>query len=403
MAIYSGTHVADRVSMDGSKSLRFLGLAGGALVLGVLAACAVPATDGAKGTRSAVTQRTFDRNTVLDDKSMRDSTAMTAGDVQKFLDKTPWGTKSALAVYKENGKSAAQIIVETATVHGINPIEMLVRVQMEEGLISKTTASSATIAIAFACGCPSSAACSDKYRGFANQAECAAGTLRRSMDKALTSQGTASGWARSKSKVTEDGITIVPTNATTAALYTYTPYVGKAGGGQENVGGVSLHAEVWDRFAEFASYGAWAVKTDPTTEEDDGGADAADPTPTPAPTPAPTPDPTSDAGTTADSGSHADGGGTSGSKGAPEDGSDDGKILGQGNAPPASDAPPPRSKASTPSKPSELPTASDAELAGKPKDSAGCSTTNQSGGGGGMLLAAAVAVSLIASRRRRRS
>ena len=45
-------------------------------------------------------------------------------------------------------------MVETATVHGINPLEMLVRVQMEQGLISKTTAATTTISLAFACGCP---------------------------------------------------------------------------------------------------------------------------------------------------------------------------------------------------------------------------------------------------------
>ena len=385
--------------MDARNTLRLLGFAGGALVLGIVAACAAPVTsDGSKGSSSAVTQRAFDRNTVLDDKSMRDPTAMTVGEVQKFLDKTPWGTKSALALYKENGKSAAQIMVDTATVHGINPIEMLVRVQMEQGLISKTTAATTTIALAFGCGCPSSPVCSDAYRGFANQAECAAGTLRRSMDRALTSQGTVSGWARSKSKDTEDGITILPTNAVTAALYTYTPYVGEAGGGQTGVGGVSLHAQVWDRFAEFASYGAWAVNT---TTDDDGGTDATAPDPTPDPTPEPTPEPTPDAGH-ADSGSHGDAGGTTGSKGAPDNGSDDGKILG-GNAPPASNAPPPRAAKVTPSKPAELPTATEAELAGKPSGGGGCSTTAHQSGDHGLLLAGAVALSLIVSRRRRRS
>ncbi|CAN5925146.1 hypothetical protein BH11MYX4_BH11MYX4_31250 [soil metagenome] len=339
--------------MPGRNSLRLFGFVGGALVLGVLAACAAPEPADSKGTSSAVSRRTFDRNDVLDDKSMRDPEAMTVGDVQKFLEKTPWGTKSGLASYKENGKSAAQIMVETATAHGINPIEMLVRVQMEQGLISKTTAPAASVAIAFGCGCPHSAVCSDKYRGFANQADCAAGTLRRSMDRALTSTGTVSGWARSKSKETEDGLTIVPVNAVTAALYTYTPYVGEAGGGKAGVGGASLHAQVWDRFAEFVSYGAWAAPAPAPTDEADAGSSpdssTPDPDPTPDPEPDPTPDPTPDAGT--DSGSHADAGSGSGSTGAPEDGSEDGDILGEGNAPPSSNAPPPSTKKTTPSKP----------------------------------------------------
>lgn len=385
--------------MDGRSSLRLFALGAGALVLGIVAACAAPTLPSDTGdSASAVTQRPFDRDNVLDDKSMRDSQAMTVADVQKFLEKNPWGTKSVLASYKEAGKSAAQIMVDMATSHGINPIEMLVRVQMEQGLVNKTTAPAATIAIAFGCGCPHSPVCSDKYMGFANQADCAAGTLRRSMDKAITTTGTVSGWARSKSKDTEDGMTIVPANAVTAALYTYTPYVGQAGGGKAGVGGVSLHAQVWDRFAESLSYSTWALPV--TTPRDEGADSGAAPEPTPDPTPDPISDPTPDAGTTADSGSHADAGTGSGSKGAPENGSEDGKILGEGSAPPASNAPPPRGKKSTPSKPEELTPATDADLAGKPKDSGGCSTTGHSGGGTGVLLAGAVALSLLVRRRR---
>lgn len=391
--------------MPARNSLRLLGLAGGTLALGIVAACSAPAPESEQGSAAAVSQRAFDRDNVLDDKSMRDPTAMTVGDVQKFLEKTPWGTKSGLASYKENGKSAAQIMVETANAQGINPIEMLVRVQMEQGLISKTTAPAAAVKIAFGCGCPSSAACTEKYMGFANQADCAAGTLRRSMDRALTTQGTASGWARSKSKESVDGLMIVPANAVTAALYTYTPYVGEAGGGKAGIGGVSLHAQVWDRFAEFLGYSTWAAPATTTPDEpspDAGSApDTSTPDPGPEPTPEPTPDPTPDPAPdpTADAG--ADAGGT-GTKGAPEDGSDDSNILNGGNAPPATNAPPPSTKKTTPTKPGELPPASDEELAGKPKSTAGCSTSGTSSNGStGLLVAGAVALSVLASRRRR--
>lgn len=390
--------------MDARKSLGILGLSGAALVVGVLAACAAPAPEPSHGASSAVTQRPFDRNQVLDDKSMRDSEAMTAGDVQKFLDKTPWGTKSSLAGYTEGGKTAAEIMVEKAQAHGINPIEMLVRVQMEQGLVSKTTAPTTTIALAFGCGCPHSPVCSDAYRGFANQAECAAGTLRRSMDKALTT-GTVSGWARNKAKDSEDGLTIVPKNAVTAALYTYTPWVGESGGGKVGVGGVSLHAQVWDRFAESLSYSTWAVQSATPAAEDD--ASAPDPAPVVTPDPPvpadddagepPPPEPEADASAPAPK---ADAGptGESGSKGAPENGTDDSAILGEGSAPPSSNGPPPRAK--TPSKPEELPAASEEELAAKNKGSAGgCSTTGGGGGANALLFASAIA--FVVSRRRR--
>ena len=393
------------------KSPGILGLSGGALLLGVLAACSAPAPEASKGVASSVTARPFDRNAVLDDKSMRDPEAMTTAEVQKFLDKTPWGTKSALAGYVEGGKTAAEIMTTAAKAHRINPLEMLVRVQMEQGLISKTTATATTIGIAFGCGCPHSAVCSDKYRGFGNQADCAAGTLSRSMDRALTTAGTVSGWARSKTKDSEDGIAILPKNAVTAALYTYTPWVGEAGGGKKGVGGVSLHAQVWDRFAESVSYGAWAVQAEPAPAPAPAGeaegeeAPVVEPVPAPAdqdagPTADPTPEPTEADGGDADAGPKTDSP-NSGTKGAPEDGSEDDAILKEGSTPPASNAPPPSAKSKTPTKPEELPEASQEELAAKAKTDAGCSTSGTGTGSNSSAWLLGLGLVLVASRARR--
>jgi hypothetical protein len=401
--------------MDGRKASRILGV----VVLGLLAACSSPAPEEATGGgRAAVTQRPFDKNAVLDDKSMRDAEAMTVADIQKFLDETPWGTKSALATYTENGKSAAQIMHAAATTHGINPLEMLVRVQMEQGLVSKKTAPASTIAIAFGCGCPHSAVCSDAYRGFGNQAECAAGTLRRSMDRSITAQGTVSGWKRNSAKDSQDGISITPKNAATAALYTYTPWVGEAGGGRTGVGGVSLHHQVWDRFAEAASYGAWATQSsDPAAEEDAGGG-GGEGTAEPAPTNDP---PAGGEGegeptTTADAGSPETGSGNgsgsadagptqspSGSEGPPSDGSQDDEILGEGSMPPSSNAPPPLPKSKTPTRPEDLPEATEEELAAKKKAAGGCSASpsRHADFSNALLIAGAVALAVGSARRRR--
>ena len=57
------------------SSLGLLGLTGAALLAGLLStvACAAPAPDeDARGAASSVTERPFDRNAVLDDKSMRE-------------------------------------------------------------------------------------------------------------------------------------------------------------------------------------------------------------------------------------------------------------------------------------------------------------------------------------------
>lgn len=428
--------------MHGRKLLGLLGLSGSALVLGLVSACSAPPIEATQGSSSSVTARAFDRNSVIDDISMRDATALSADDLQTFLEKTPWGTKSALATFTEDGKTAAEIMVDAAKTYGINPIEMVVRVQMEQGLVSKTTAPAATFAKAFGCGCADGAACTAKYSGFSAQADCAAGTMSRSMTRALTTAGTVSGWMRGKAKESLDGLTIVPNSAATAALYTYTPWVGEAGGGKAGVGGVSLHAQVWNRFATAMSYGAWAApgtgnaNTAQSATDGAGTADPATPDPTADPTAdagtAPSTEPSTDAaadpstdpsadpstdpdagdptdpaataatgdGTTADAGADA-GPKKPSTKGPPADGSDDGAILGAGSAPPASNAAP-IGKSSIPSHPEELPEASEAELAGKKKSSGGCSTTGRQGGSSNALLIAGAAALAIATGRRRR-
>jgi len=385
-----------------------------------LGACsAAPVDEAVGGDRASVREAEFDKNAVLTDKALRDTGALTAADIQAFLDETPWGRASVLADYAEDGKSAAEIIYEAATKHGINPLELLVRVQMEQGLVSKQTASDESITLAFGCGCPHSPVCSPKYEGFANQADCAAGTLSRSMDRALTSNGTASGWKKGEEKLTQDLVEIVPANAATAALYTYTPWVGEAGGGKKGIGGVSLHHTVWTRFADAVGYGAVANNetpreqptdvleagadpnnggndgTEEEEEEADAGAapseDAGEPSEDPGPTDS------ADAGPT-------DGDGSNDAP-AGDEGEDDEDILSEGNAPPATNAPPPRQTGSR-SKASrggddDLTEATEEELsAGKKKAAGGCSSSGGNASDASLAALVMAAAGLVAKRRR---
>lgn len=402
------------------------------LVLGAAAvtaaaqiACSSAPPDDVEGSSAAATSAPFDRNSVLDDASMKDSDAMSAADIQKMLDKNPWGKKSVLASYEQNGKSAAQIIKAASDKHGINPLVLLTRLQMEQGLINKTTASAATIDIAFGCGCPHSPVCSSSYMGFENQAECAAGTLSRSMAAATTSNGTVSGWARNRAKTTQDSISVTPKNAATAALYTYTPWVGEAGGGRAGVGGASLHHAVWSNLASAANYGAWGTPSGSNGEstndvqqaQPDAAVDSAttpaqqpdpdpEPTPDPEPEPDPTPTPTADAGSTADSGpaTGSDGGSNLGEgegSSPPSDGSDDEGLLTEGSAPPSSNTPPAKPSRTSPE---ELPEATEEELSKKPKASGGgCNTTGHDlANSEGLLFGLGFVAALVRSRKRSR-
>lgn len=377
----------------------------GMVVAATLAACSAPTDEAVGGDRASVRQAEFDKNAVLTDAVLRDTKALSADDIQAFLEKTPWGETSVLATYEEDGKSAAEIMHDAATKHGINPLELLVRVQMEQGLINKATASEESISIAFGCGCPHSPVCSSKYEGFANQADCAAGTLSRSMDRALTSNGTASGWRKGEEKLTQDKIEIVPANAATAALYTYTPWVGEAGGGRKGVGGASLHYQVWERFADAVGYGVVANNDSPRQSEVlDAGAPGEDPNDGEEEAD-PVLEPEADAGAppSADAGTgEADPHDTADKREG--DGEDDDDILSEGNAPPSTNVPPPREGKSrsknSRSGDEDLTEATEEELAGRKRSAGGCSSTGGGTSDASLVVLVMAAASLVAKRRR---
>ena len=241
---------------------------GFSLLLGGVA-CSALSEDEQGTSQDSALEAQFNRNNVITDAEIS-SSAMTVAEIQRFLEKTPYGTRSGLASFKENGKTAAEILHAEGLRSEISPIALLARLQMEQGLISKTTAPSATTDVAFGCGCPDSASCGPKYLGFANQAACAAGSLRRSIDKVNDGLPTVSGWKKGVSKKTQDEISIVPENAATAALYTYTPWVGESGGGKTGVGGTSLYFKVLKRFTDayLISTGAGTGTADASTTED---------------------------------------------------------------------------------------------------------------------------------------
>jgi hypothetical protein len=262
------------------SSRKHLLLAAVALAVGPLtAACSDSASDG-EGEANALTDSAkFDKNNVLSNEALMDSTHITHAEVQRFLEKTPWGKRSALADYETpEGKRASVVMQEAAETFGINPLELLVRAQMEQRLVSRTLAEvradmkkaagdgttdeevTDPIDIAFGCGCPHAPVCQtqrEKYTGFENQAQCAAKLIADDMKIALGGKALRNGWRRSKAMTTEDGVSITPANEATAILYSYTPYVGaKGGGNKSNVGGVYLHWDIWQSFAESLRYKA---------------------------------------------------------------------------------------------------------------------------------------------------
>ena len=172
---------------------------------------------------------TFNRHNVVDDTFFTAAEAMSVDDIQHFLEATPYGKRCFLADVSVGSTSAAQVIADAAAEHQINPVMLLSRMQVEKGLVSKSARpSQSKIDFAFGCGCHDGKACSEAFRGFDRQVECAAETMREHFDAADSGAGI---WNVGVSKKSLDGLTVTPANAATASLYAYTPWVlvGKGG------------------------------------------------------------------------------------------------------------------------------------------------------------------------------
>ena len=167
----------------------------------------------------------FDQNFVVTDALLTDSLAMTVDDVQKFFEKNPYGTRSWLASYERDGMTAAEMIVEAAVAHDINPLILLARMQVETSIVSKTIApTERTLNRA----CPDGGTCNPAFTGLRSQLDCGAKTLRRWYDGSIAGNGL---WIKDRTKSTLDKRNVTPISHATASFYAYTPWVLVGSGG----------------------------------------------------------------------------------------------------------------------------------------------------------------------------
>jgi hypothetical protein len=186
---------------------------------------------------------TFNANNVVDDALFTGD--MDVATVQAFLEDSPYHNRSWLADHEVNGVPASQLIVDAARANQIHPLMLLVRMQVEASLVSKTvTPSQSRINAALGCGCPDGGGCSASYRGLAAQLTCGAKTLRKWYDGSIDRSGQ---WKQGQARRTLDPKTVTPSNHATASLYAYTPWVLVGRGGNWLVWNVS---KKYVRFAE---------------------------------------------------------------------------------------------------------------------------------------------------------
>ena len=193
----------------------------------------VPAYDLAGADEGKADGHAFDANDLISDHLFTDWAFMDEDTVQSFLEKTPYGTRSFLADYEDGGERVASRIVASAKRNQINPLVLIVKLQVETSLIFKTSVPSRyTLDRATGCGCPDNlVGCYQADAGLMPQIDCAARLLRTYLRQIEADGMTLTGWGVGKSMATADEIEVIPQTAGTAALYTYTPWVLRGRGG----------------------------------------------------------------------------------------------------------------------------------------------------------------------------
>ncbi len=175
---------------------------------------------------------------------------MSAGEVQAFLEHTPYGNHSFLADEVVHGQPLSAAIVAVAHETGLNPLVLLTTLQKEAGLVSKSAAPSRfRVDYAFGCGCHDGSGCMSGFRGLDRQLECAGDVLARAYASGEAGEETQAGTRLGASFRTLDGYSIVADNSATLSLYVYTPWVGRRART-----GNWLFYNIWSRYTQHVAY-----------------------------------------------------------------------------------------------------------------------------------------------------
>ena len=196
---------------------------------------------------------TFDRNEIVPAAAFTDATTITRDTIQTFLQRTPYNRASFLATYSSNGVQAADAILAATQKYDLNPLVFLVRAEMDQGLIGQELYPStpSRVEYVFGCGCETGGgACDPALAGFDLQVDCLGLELRESLDAIAANGVTAGGWGPNIAQTSADGQVVTPADASTAALYQYTPIVGTGSSGNW------LFWNIWQNYAAAIGYAA---------------------------------------------------------------------------------------------------------------------------------------------------
>ncbi|MBD3311206.1 MAG: hypothetical protein GF349_01760 [Candidatus Magasanikbacteria bacterium] len=168
----------------------------------------------------------FNPNFIISDEEMQDWGTMDRADIQAFL----LDHRSYLSNYRTDDwegtqRLASDIIYQAAREYQINPKYILVKLQKEQSLITNENPTQKALNWATGYGVCDSCSMNDpsiqKFKGFGNQVDYAAGIMRWYYDNYKNEP-----WImRSGQSYLIDGELVSPTNLATAFLYTYTPHI----------------------------------------------------------------------------------------------------------------------------------------------------------------------------------
>ena len=203
----------------------------------------------------------FDPGFIISDYTMSNYNSMTQAEIQAFLtNKNPcdnhdyayyqaltannpgviwhWKDGHFVCISEElfgdgmvigEGKTAAQIIYETAQEYKINPQVLLVLIQKESSLITDPIPNNYDYRAMTGFGCPDTAPCDAKYFGFKNQIRKAAWLFREVLDGGWTNYPLGENYVQYNPNAGCGGSIVNIRSLATSALYRYTPYQPNAG------------------------------------------------------------------------------------------------------------------------------------------------------------------------------
>jgi hypothetical protein len=196
----------------------------------------------------------FNAGKIMDDAVFTNASTMNAAQIQAFLNskvttcdttgsqpseygggtRAQWAqakygqsTFICLKDYSEGGRSAAQIIYDTAIRYQINPQVLIVLLQKEQGLITDTWPLNIQYRTATGYGCPDTAPCEAQYFGLTNQLDWSGKMFRAIMNASptwYTPYILGNNYIRYNPNASCGGTNVTIQNRSTQALYNYTPY-----------------------------------------------------------------------------------------------------------------------------------------------------------------------------------